>query len=66
MQEHPVEVRGDQFIRCLRCADLVADGGGVDRYHRIASVVAAAFGWALWKTYMETPWTRGSLTLEAI
>src|SRR6516164_4557402 len=22
------------------------------------TAVAAAFGWALWKTYIETPWTR--------
>jgi multidrug resistance efflux pump len=24
----------------------------------VTTAVAAAFGWALWKTYMETPWTR--------
>src|SRR5215831_13226571 len=24
----------------------------------VISAVAAAFGWAMWKTYMETPWTR--------
>jgi multidrug resistance efflux pump len=24
----------------------------------VTAAVAAAFGWAMWKTYMETPWTR--------
>jgi multidrug resistance efflux pump len=24
----------------------------------VTTAVAAAFGWAMWKTYMETPWTR--------
>ena len=36
MREPPVEVRGDRFIRRLRCADLIADGGRMARYHRIA------------------------------
>jgi hypothetical protein len=24
----------------------------------VTTAVAAAFGWAMWKTYMQTPWTR--------
>ena len=24
----------------------------------VTATVAAAFGWAMWKTYMQTPWTR--------
>src|SRR6201981_1728136 len=24
----------------------------------VTTAVAAVFGWAMWKTYMETPWTR--------
>jgi RND family efflux transporter MFP subunit len=30
----------------------------------VTATVAAAFGWAMWKTYMQTPWTRAGRIVE--